>query len=269
MYKKQLVLYSYVLVRYLALRQVYMPFDPFPLLLLLVDTSNDFNSLNRQTALCNIQRLCPSLATALINTYMAPSERYIDGDVLLSQEGTTQGDLLVMPMYALATITLIRKLKNSMNDVNHLCCADDASGAGKINRLHEWWDLINTKGLKFGYFTNTSKTWLFIKEGYLLNAVAAFADLDVKVTAEGRPYVGAALGTEEYTDWQSLTVDGELELDCQWEGVWGLKTLTSKKSSVKLTSLETIGSNVQTFLKQVVWQRKPQFSAKDLPHALL
>ena len=36
--------------------------------LLLIDASNAFNSLNRETALLNIQRLCPSLATALINT---------------------------------------------------------------------------------------------------------------------------------------------------------------------------------------------------------
>ena len=85
---------------------------------LLVGTSNAFNSLNRQTALHNIQGLCPSLATALINMYRAPSELYVDGDVLLSQEGTTQGDPLAMPMYALATIPLIGKLKNSLNDVH-------------------------------------------------------------------------------------------------------------------------------------------------------
>ena len=52
-------------------------------------------------------------------------------------------------MYALATIPQIRKLKDSMNDVNQVWYADDASGAGKINRLHEWWDLINTEGQKF------------------------------------------------------------------------------------------------------------------------
>lgn len=72
--------------------------------ILLVDASNAFNSLNRQTALHNIQLLCPSLATVLINTYRTPSELYVDGNVLLSQEGTTQGDPLAMPMYALATI---------------------------------------------------------------------------------------------------------------------------------------------------------------------
>ena len=34
--------------------------------ILLVDTSNAFNSLNRLSALHNIRRLCPSLVTALI-----------------------------------------------------------------------------------------------------------------------------------------------------------------------------------------------------------
>ena len=165
---------------------------------LLIDASNAFNSLNRQTALLNIQRLCPSLATALINTYRAPSELFVDGDVLLSQEGTTQGDLLAMPMYALATIPLIRKLKECVTDVNQVWYADDASGAGKINRLRVWWDHINTLGPKFGYFTNAKKTWLVTKEHCHSDTAAAFADTDVKVTSEGRPYLGAGLGTVEY-----------------------------------------------------------------------
>ena len=36
--------------------------------IILVDASNAFNVLNRQTALHNIQKLCPTLATVLINT---------------------------------------------------------------------------------------------------------------------------------------------------------------------------------------------------------
>ena len=166
--------------------------------LLLVDATNAFNSLNRQTALHNIQKLCPSIATALINTYRVPSQLFVDGDVLLSREGTTQGDPLAMPMYALATIPLIRKLKDNVNDVSQVWFADDASGAGKVHRLREWWDQLNTLGPKFGYFTNPSKTWLVTKEDHLSAASAAFADTDVKVTSEGRPYLGTALGTEEY-----------------------------------------------------------------------
>ena len=148
--------------------------------LLLVDASNAFNSLNRQTALHNIKRLCPSLATVLINTYRAPSELYVNGDALLSCEGTTQGDPLAMPMYALATIPLIRKLKESVNEVNQVWYADDASGAGKNINLRTWWDQLNILGPKFGYYTNPSKTWLVTKESTLDHAAAAFADTGVK-----------------------------------------------------------------------------------------
>ena len=88
--------------------------------LLLVDASNAFNSLNRKTALINIQRLCLSIAIVLINTYRAPTELFVDGDVILSQEGTTQGDPLAMIMYALATIPLIWRLKDSVNDVSQV-----------------------------------------------------------------------------------------------------------------------------------------------------
>ena len=86
---------------------------------------------------------------------------------------------------------------------------DDTSGAGKVNRLREWWDLINKEGPKYGYYTNASKTWFFCKEDCLPSAVATFADTDVKVTSEGRPYLGAALGSEEYI--QSFVTDKVLQ----------------------------------------------------------
>ena len=104
-----------------------------------------------------------------------------------------------MPMYALAPTPLIRKLKGSVNNIKQVWYPDDASGAGKVNRLREWWDQIwfNTLGPKFGYFINTNKTWFVTKEDCLSNAATAFADTDVKVTSEGRG-VNAGLGTEEY-----------------------------------------------------------------------
>ena len=84
---------------------------------LLADASNAFNSLNRPMALHNIRRICSLLSTILINTYRAPAELFVDGDTLFSQEGTTQGDPLAMPMYALATIPLIKKLEGNYKQV--------------------------------------------------------------------------------------------------------------------------------------------------------
>ena len=39
---------------------------------ILVDASNTFNSLNRKTALHNIQIICPKFSTVLVNTYRLP-----------------------------------------------------------------------------------------------------------------------------------------------------------------------------------------------------
>ena len=166
--------------------------------ILLVDTSNAFNSLNRLSALHNIRQLCPSLATALINSYRAPTELFVDGDVLYSSEGTTQGDPLAMPMYALAMIPLIKKLNYRLGDVSQVWYTDDASAAGKIDRLREWWSELTSQGPKFSYFTNATKTWLVTKEKYLATATAFFANTGVQVASEGRPYLGAAIGTEEF-----------------------------------------------------------------------
>ena len=70
----------------------------------------------------------------LINTYRAPTELFVDGDTLLSQEGTTQRDPLAMPMYALATISLIKKLKGNSKQIWY---ADDAAAIGRITDLRE------------------------------------------------------------------------------------------------------------------------------------
>ena len=85
--------------------------------ILLVDASNAFYSLNCSVALHNIQQLCPPLACVLINTYRSPASLFVSGDTILSEEGTTQGDPLAMPMYAIAMIPLIRHLTDSVIQV--------------------------------------------------------------------------------------------------------------------------------------------------------
>ena len=74
---------------------------------LLVDTSNAFNSLNCGTALHNIRFEYPASSTILINTYREASELLIDGEVIFSIEGTTQGDPLAMAMYAIGSLPMI------------------------------------------------------------------------------------------------------------------------------------------------------------------
>ena len=166
--------------------------------ILLVDATNAFNSLNRQTALHNIRRICPALATILINTYRDPTDLFIDGDRMLSQEGTTQGDPLAMPMYALATVPLINRL--SKGSIKQIWYADDAAAVGKVSQLREWWEMLTKEGPSFGYFPNPNKTWLVTKEGFHTLGSSTFDQTGVNITPDGRPYLGAAIGSPSYVE---------------------------------------------------------------------
>ena len=150
---------------------------------LLVDATNAFNTLNRAAALHNIRFICPSLSTVLINCYRAPTQLFVDGYSLLSQEGTTQGDPLAMPMYTLATVPLIKSLPDSVTQVWY---ADDATALGTVSHLQAWWDAISAKGKKYGYFARA--------------AIQAFEGTNINITSDGRPHLGVPLGTQEYTD---------------------------------------------------------------------
>ena len=125
---------------------------------------------------------------------------YVDGSVLYSNEGTTQGDPFAMPFYALATLPLsmIGKLSKSATQVWH---ADDASTCGRLSDLRLWWDQISQLCPPFGYFPNAKKTWLVVKPQYVELACSLFADCRVNATADGKPYLGAAVGSPSYVCW--------------------------------------------------------------------
>ena len=136
---------------------------------MLVDATND--SLNRQATLGNIQHLCPSFSTILINTYRVDVALYIEGSTLFSEEGTTQGDPLAMPMYALGVLPLIGCISGDLMQVWY---ADDATACGSLSELRLWWDKLLQFGPAFGYFPNPSKTCLVVKESFYDAAVEIF-----------------------------------------------------------------------------------------------
>ena len=92
--------------------------------------------------------------------------------LLLSQEGTTQGDPLAMAMYAIAITPLIHRLEDE--HIKQVWFADDATAGGDLFYLKMWWDTIS--GPDFGYYPNATKTWLVVKDGYLRKAMI-FMDL--------------------------------------------------------------------------------------------
>ena len=132
----------------------------------------------------------------LINTYREKAQLFIDGETLLSQEGTIQGDPLAMAMYAIAITPLIKDLEDK--SVKQIWYADDATACGKISNHKMWWDEITNKGPEYGYFPNAAKTWLVVKEEKLEEAHSIFRGTNVSITSDGRKLLGAVIGTARF-----------------------------------------------------------------------
>ena len=171
---------------------------------MLVDATNAFNSLNRKATIHNIKIKCPSLAQYVENTYKDPTNLYIvtktnrQGATIQSAEGTTQGDPIAMAMYALGLSALQSMIKHEITDIKHVAYADDLTGAGKIDKIKSWWDLIEALGPEIGYHPNARKSFLIVKPEHYDHAVETFAGTDVIVTKEGQRHLGAVIGTDDF-----------------------------------------------------------------------
>ena len=166
---------------------------------LLVDASNAFNSLNRATALHSIQYLCPPIANLVLNCYRSPSSLFVGGKTLISEEGTTQGHPLSMPVYALATIPLIDRVFLD-EGTNQVWYADDSAAVGHLSSLRKWFDSLVSLGPSYCYYVNEEKTRLVVKPDYLDRARLVFNDTRVNITSDGRPYLGSPLGSVTYME---------------------------------------------------------------------
>ncbi|KAL9984997.1 hypothetical protein ACROYT_G007348 [Oculina patagonica] len=175
---------------------------------LLIDASNAFNALNRAAALHNIRVLCPPIATYAINTYREPARLFIiGGKEIKSAEGTTQGDPLAMGIYAISLQPLITRLGIS-NDLKQCWFADDASGAGSLEDIKRWWDVLTEAGPDLGYYPNAKKCWLITKPDKKDHAKAIFEGTAINISTQGQKHLGAALGSRAYLE---EYVDGKVE----------------------------------------------------------
>ena len=78
---------------------------------LMVDALNVFNSINREAFLHNTKVLCPALAIFINKSYLIQSDLFVQGGKRLkSLEGTTQGNLAAMAIYASGIMKLLTRL---------------------------------------------------------------------------------------------------------------------------------------------------------------
>ena len=148
---------------------------------LLVHASNAFNRLNREACMRNVADLCPAITSAIINCYRHPACLFVGGECLLSREGTTLGDPLAMPMYALGVLRLVGSVATP--GARQCWYADGASAGGKLASVCKWWDRLVMDGPAYGYFTNPSKSVL-VKPDRQEAAKAMFSGTGVTITTD-------------------------------------------------------------------------------------
>ncbi|KAG1714378.1 Protein lifeguard 1 [Nymphon striatum] len=173
--------------------------------LIQVDADNAFNTINRSVLLHNINFLCPEISIYVHNCYIKPSRLFVTGGMeITSSEGTTQGDPIAMPLYAIGILPLMGQIQNIVKEqdqlIKQVAFADDLTGAGKLKALKTWWEAILEFGPYIGYYAKPSKSWLIVKEQHIKDAKDIFKDLKLNITAEGRKHLGATIGSNNFKE---------------------------------------------------------------------
>ena len=115
-------------------------------------------------------------------------------------EGTTQGNPLAMPRYSLNTSHMINDLSINNPSIKQVWLADDASAAGKLQPLFDWYNRLIFEGRKHGYFVNGAKSWLILKSPSLkVDATKIFGNT-VNITSEGKRHLGAVIGSDQFKE---------------------------------------------------------------------
>ena len=78
------------------------------------------------------------------NSYQPPSKLLVEKDIILSQDGTTQGDPLATAMYGIATLPLISCIATGSMIQNWY--ADDGSAAEKLTVIRDLFDCFFLSG---------------------------------------------------------------------------------------------------------------------------
>ncbi len=82
---------------------------------------------------------------------------------------------------------MINILRLQVDAVKQVWLADDAAGAGGLHGLLDWLNILIIEGQKYGYYVNSGKLWLILKnDENLRKAQEIFKDL--------KRHIGAAVG---------------------------------------------------------------------------
>ena len=87
-----------------------------------------------------------------------------------------------------------------MKDILQVWFADDASAAGNLKGLYNWWQKLVAIGPSYGYFPHPGKTTLIVKPDYVEEAKTSFGNTGVTIDVEGKRHLGAVIGMPSFKE---------------------------------------------------------------------
>jgi hypothetical protein len=230
-----------------------------PTAALLVDASNGFNELGRKGALWTVRHLWTGGSRLAFNCYRHAAQlilrkRGSPCEVLLSQEGVTQGDPLSMIIYGVALAPLSKNLRESVPSVMQPWYADDMAMVGPSSGIARCMSLLEELGPARGYFPEPSKSILISdpeKQADARHHLTGFAFKYV----DGSRYVGSFIGTDEARDaWLQPQIE-------DW--IFGIKQLAKVAQRFPQTAYCGLAKSLQMewqYLQRVLPDAGPSFA---------
>ena len=97
-----------------------------------------------------------------------------------------------MPLYAVFTSLIISILSAKFDSVKEVWLADDASAAGSLQNLLEFFIFLQDEGKHHGCYVNAKDFWLILKnETDFFSEKDLFRECKIQITAEGQRHLGA------------------------------------------------------------------------------
>ena len=108
----------------------------------------------------------------------------VSSEFLHSKKGVTQGDPLSIFMYTVSTLPLICSLCN-LSHRTQVWYADDAAAGGSLCDIHDWFSILCSCGLAYGYFLEPTKS-LAVNEHFHSEAESLFQGLGFCIVSSHR-----------------------------------------------------------------------------------
>jgi hypothetical protein len=174
--------------------------------ILKLDFSNAFNSVHRDVVLSAVHKFLPSLLKFTFSCYAHSSQLFFGDNIILSEEGTQQGDPLGPLLFCLSIHQLIQQLKSELN----LWYIDDGTLGGDVQNLLSDVELIQSHGPPIGLFLNSGKCEIITDDLAIVHQVRQLLPDVIHIPSVNATLLGAPIGGSDITDTFLLTKVDEL-----------------------------------------------------------